>query len=527
MINQYSMNILDEFKNINSITISTEDPSPLTDSIVTTDAQYISIVLLLSLMIGIFQFIIWLLGVGVILAKLLPDSLLGGFMSSAGIVVATSQVKYILGVKVPAESGMLSLIKSIVGTVIRIPNTNLAALLVSLSSFIALLGFGSAEIYIKSLLRRRKERQFTILKKQDEETQYVHNDHDREQEQEETQQESNLQSVVQQQTQNLPTTTQQTIKESGKKSETRSTQSSSTKPPGSILDVILTVLLFALVSFLWNFQSTFKLKIIGHIPSGLPSPQIPWTILDSLPSPNTYFTFLLSFIPGAISISLVCFVTTYSITKSFGVLSISTDTESSTQPQKLVNQDLLILSIASIAGSFFLSHVPSASLSRSALLHYQTDAKTPLTSLFSVSTVILVLLALGPVFESVPMATLAVIVVTSLAGVFKRARLGPDLFHKFFSKVKEVLGDTTSSSPETRSSISSSTARPRSVSERPRVRVMKRLYEHRKELILEFEDVAIWWFTFLGSILTDTGTGILGGIGVVLLFKAIRWHYFV
>jgi len=87
------------------------------------------------------------------------------------------------------------------------------------------------------------------------------------------------------------------------------------------------------------------------------------------------------------------------------------------------NQELIGQGLANIAGSFFQSFPVSGSFSRSAV-NFQSGAKSGLSNIFSVAVVVLVMLYLTPLFYYLPQSVLAAVIMMAVLGLinFKGVR---------------------------------------------------------------------------------------------------------
>ncbi|KAI3380208.1 hypothetical protein SNEBB_003457 [Seison nebaliae] len=142
----------------------------------------------------------------------------------------------------------------------------------------------------------------------------------------------------------------------------------------------------------------YNIKILNEIPKGLPSPAFP---------PLQYFSDVFS---DAITIAVIAYAVSYSLAAIFAK-----------KHNYLVdpNQELIAYGSSNMFGSFFSCFPVSASMSRS-LVQDNAGAKTQLSSLFSCFLLLLVLLVLGPYFETLPTATLSAIVMVALKGMFRQ-----------------------------------------------------------------------------------------------------------
>jgi SulP family sulfate permease len=158
---------------------------------------------------------------------------------------------------------------------------------------------------------------------------------------------------------------------------------------------ILIVVVSAMIAAYFFKVEDYNVALVGAVPSGLPSfvlPDLQWTTLEDL-------------WPIALALALVGYLEAISIGKALEVKS----GEETMDP----NQELLALGSSNIVGSFFQAYPVTASFSRSAI-NEQTGAKTNLAAFFSVILVVLTLLFLTPIFQFLPNAVLASIIMVSV-----------------------------------------------------------------------------------------------------------------
>ena len=139
-------------------------------------------------------------------------------------------------------------------------------------------------------------------------------------------------------------------------------------------------------------------KIVGEIPKGLPSFQVPDINLKDI----------LALWPMALTLALIGYLEAISIGKSIGEKS-NTDTVDA-------NQELVALGTSNLIGSFFQSYAVTGSFSRSAISS-EAGGKTNLFGLFSIILVVVTLLFLTTVFQYIPNAILASIIMVSVLGL--------------------------------------------------------------------------------------------------------------
>lgn len=160
--------------------------------------------------------------------------------------------------------------------------------------------------------------------------------------------------------------------------------------PGILIIVVLGILA------VYSFQlESFGIKLVGNVPSGLPSFIMPSLNIDDIEQ----------LAPIAIALALVGYLEAISIGKAI---------EDKTGEDTIkANQELIALGSANIVGSFFQGYPVTASFSRSAI-SFDAGTKTNLSAIFSVILVVLTLLFLTPLFQYLPNAILASIIMVSV-----------------------------------------------------------------------------------------------------------------
>lgn len=136
-------------------------------------------------------------------------------------------------------------------------------------------------------------------------------------------------------------------------------------------------------------------ELVGAIPSGLPSFQMPELSLVS------------ALLPGAAGIALMSFVESIAAARAF--------TEEDAPPVD-ADQELLALGFANVAGGFFQAFPGGGGTSQTAV-NQQSGAKSQLASLTTALTVALTLLFLAPLVSLIPQPTLAALVLVAAAGL--------------------------------------------------------------------------------------------------------------
>lgn len=137
--------------------------------------------------------------------------------------------------------------------------------------------------------------------------------------------------------------------------------------------------------------------VVGAVPGGLPSP--------SLPNLNTHT--LQALLPTAVVISFVGFMESFSVAQAFATRN---------RYRIDANQELIALGASNVVGAFLGAYPVTGGFSRTAV-NAQAGAKTPLASLITAAMVALTLLFFTPLFQNLPKATLAAIVMSAVFGL--------------------------------------------------------------------------------------------------------------
>nr|XP_029731389.1 solute carrier family 26 member 10-like [Aedes albopictus] len=267
--------------------------------------------------VGIMQLIMYVGRLGVI-SFLLSDTLVSGFTTGAAIHVLTSQIKDLLGLSLPPQSGNFEVINTYVAIFTDIASANWAAIVISAVTIVVVVANNE---YLKPIVAKR----------------------------------------------------------------------SSIPVPIELIAVISGTLISRYV----DLHGEYRIKTIGHIPTGFPDPAVPDTnlmrslLLESFP---------IAMVAYAVSVSMaLIFAQKHNYEIDF-------------------NQELLAMGTSNVFGSFFSCLPFSASLSRS-MIQFTTGGKTQIASVISCGILAIVLLWVGPFFEPLPRCVLAGVIVVSLKGL--------------------------------------------------------------------------------------------------------------
>lgn len=160
---------------------------------------------------------------------------------------------------------------------------------------------------------------------------------------------------------------------------------------------LLVIILGILAVFFFGLESK-GIHVLGEIPSGLPSFQVPEIQMDKMGQ----------LLPIAITVALFGFMESISIAK--------TVEEKHPEYELDANQELRALGMSNIAASFFQSFSVSGSFSRTAV-NDQSGARTGMALIFSALLIAGILLFLTPVFHNLPTAALGAIIIVSVFGL--------------------------------------------------------------------------------------------------------------
>ncbi|XP_009076534.1 PREDICTED: prestin [Acanthisitta chloris] len=170
------------------------------------------------------------------------------------------------------------------------------------------------------------------------------------------------------------------------------------KLPVPIPMEIIVVIIGTGVSAGMNLKDSYKVDVVGNIPQGLRAPAVPEVQLI----PAVFV--------DAVAIAIVGFSMAVSMAKIFALKHGYTING---------NQELIALGICNSVGSFFQTFPITCSMSRS-LVQESTGGRTQIAGTLSSVMVLLVIVAIGYLFQPLPQTVLAAIVMVNLKGMFKQ-----------------------------------------------------------------------------------------------------------
>lgn len=210
----------------------------------------------------------------------------------------------------------------------------------------------------------------------------------------------------------------------------------------------IVVIISTLISFFLDLKNVTGIEVIGQVPTGLPNPEIP------------DFGMMPTLISDAFTITIIGYVVTLSIARI-----VAQKFKYSVDP----NQELVAMGTANLFGCFFRSLPMTGSMSRT-LVQVSSGGKTLMASFLSIFLLLWVLLFAGPLFQDLPNAILASIIVVSLRGILLQ--------------FKDLI-----------------------------------LYAKRS-----YSEVFVWAATFCGTVLIDIDYGLMIGLATSLAFL-LWWGY--
>jgi len=160
----------------------------------------------------------------------------------------------------------------------------------------------------------------------------------------------------------------------------------------------LIAVVFGIVVVLFFDLTQQGVKIVGEVPSGLPSFSMPDFSLATLQS----------LFPIAMAIALVSFMESIAVAKSIQAKHKDYEVDS--------NQELIALGLANVGGSFLQAYPVTGGFSRTAV-NDQAGAKTGIAAIISAILIVLTLLFLTPLFYYLPQTILASVIMVAVFGL--------------------------------------------------------------------------------------------------------------
>lgn len=157
---------------------------------------------------------------------------------------------------------------------------------------------------------------------------------------------------------------------------------------------LLLVAFSTLAVFVFNLDTTAGVKVVGHIPTGLP----PLTL------PGFDETLWIDLAPSAAMIALIGFLESVAVATALGA---------KRREKVVANNELLGLGAANLAASFTGAYPVTGGFGRSNV-NFDAGAVTQLSAIFTAILVGITVIFLPPLFQPLPPAALASIIVVSV-----------------------------------------------------------------------------------------------------------------
>ncbi|XP_069813089.1 sulfate transporter-like [Dendropsophus ebraccatus] len=290
----------------------------------------------LTFIVGVYQILMGIFQLGFI-SMYLSEPLLSGFVTGSSLTILTSQMKYLLGLKIPRRDGAGALVMTWVDIFSNIKNTNICDLVTSIIAIITI-------VPVKEINDRFKSKM---------------------------------------------------------------------KIPFPV--ELIVIIVATLVSYYFNFNTKYKSSVCGSIPTGFKTPKAPdWSLIPSIAA-------------DAVPIAIIGFAMTVSLAEIFAKkhgYTIRT------------NQEMIAIGMCNLIPSFFYCFSSCAALAKS-LLRESTGSNTQLNGIISSAVLLLVLLAIAPLFYSLQNCILGVITICSLRGALRKFLDTPNMWR--ISKIDTLV----------------------------------------------------------------------------------------
>ncbi|KAM9428794.1 solute carrier family 26 member 6-like isoform 1-T1 [Salvelinus alpinus] len=312
--------------NSNFMTLNGTNGTAVLD-VVARDALRVQIAASTTLLSGIFLFLLGMIRFG-FMVTFLSDPMVRAYMTGAGIHVVLSQLPSLLGIRTGRFTGPLSQVYLLIDICRHLPETNIAAVVVTLVALAVLITVKELNIYFEK------------------------------------------------------------------------------KMPVPVPIELITIIGATLISYYGKLHSQYKVAVVGQIPKGLQPPRSPDVSMWG------------SVVGDAFVVGIVGYALNISLGKIFGQKhGYNVDS----------NQEMVALGLCNIVGGCFQCHAIAASPSRT-LLQDSTGGKTQVVGLIASVLVLIFILQLGTLFEELPKAVLACIVLVNLKGLFMQFKDIPELW---------------------------------------------------------------------------------------------------
>ncbi|XP_046551953.1 sulfate transporter-like [Haliotis rubra] len=171
---------------------------------------------------------------------------------------------------------------------------------------------------------------------------------------------------------------------------------------------LIVVIIGTVVSHFARFKNDFDVKVIGEIPAGIPQPKIPDVSLVT------------SHLGDAVIIGVIAFAQSVSMAKMLALKNKQTVN---------ANQEMFAYGAGSVLCSIFSGYIPAASVARS-VVQDGAGGITQIASLVGCCVVLVVVMAVGPLFYSLPSCILSSVIIVNLRSMFRQLLQLPVLWRR-------------------------------------------------------------------------------------------------
>ncbi|XP_074860987.1 solute carrier family 26 member 6 [Carettochelys insculpta] len=172
----------------------------------------------------------------------------------------------------------------------------------------------------------------------------------------------------------------------------------SSKLPMPIPTELITIIISTGISYGASLKTTFGIDVVGDIPSGMRSPVVP------------NFSYAGQVVGNAFAIAVVGCALCISLGKIFA-LKHSYKVDNS--------QELIALGICNFVGGFFQCYSVACSMSRS-LVQETTGGNSQVAGAIASLVILVIILKIGQLFQDLPKAILAAIIIVNLKSMFRQ-----------------------------------------------------------------------------------------------------------
>jgi SulP family sulfate permease len=110
--------------------------------------EYLQLAIALAVLVGSIELLMGILRLG-FLVNFLSQAVISGFISAAAILIGISQLRHVLGIKIPPTESLIPQVRAMINA---LPTTNLVTVLLGGMSLVILLGFNH---WLPQVLQRR------------------------------------------------------------------------------------------------------------------------------------------------------------------------------------------------------------------------------------------------------------------------------------------------------------------------------------------------------------------------------------